>query len=219
MRQIIYLFIVLFAYSCSPSRFIRPLERDQHAANLSFGGPLIQYDKMTIPVPFLTAAYGYGIDSSLTAYSSLNITSALFGNFQMELGATKQIIQQSNYFPAISINPQINFIYRDAHAHKFYPQFDANFFWEYGERNNYVYVGVSNWFELARKRTLGEPQKDHWYFIPLAGHSFVRQKWNLNVEAKVIAPNLSNRNIVVDYQTPLRDHGAFGVYIGYTRLF
>jgi hypothetical protein len=39
------------------------------------------------------------------------------------------------------------------------------------------------------------------------------------IEARVIAPNLSNEKLVVEYQTPLGTHGAFGVYIGYVRKF
>jgi len=219
MKKVFYFILVLLSVSCSPVRFVKPLNKNQHAANLSLGGPLIKYGKSTIPIPFLTANYGYGIDSTLTAFSSLNITSALYGNFQLELGATKQIMHQHQFLPAISVTPQLNIIYRDKKTYKFYPQLDANLFWEYGKRKNYFYVGISNWFELAQKRTLDEKQNNHWYFMPLAGHCFAGKKWNLTIEAKVIAPNLSNQNIVVEYQTPFKNKGAFGIYIGYTRKF
>jgi hypothetical protein len=214
----VYLLISIL-FSCSPTRFVKPLEKNQQAATLSLGGPLIKYGTSTIPVPFLTANYGYGIDSTLTGFASLNITSALFGNFQTELGVTKQVLKQKNYFPAISITPVANIIYRNQDAYKFYPQLAINAFWEYGKRKNFVYIGLDNWFELSQKRAFDLTQPNHWVLMPSIGHSFAGKKWNFNIEAKVIAPNLSNQKLVVDYVTPLKTNGAFGIYLGYTRKF
>jgi hypothetical protein len=213
------LFILIILASCSPVRYVKPLAKKEHAANLSFGGPLIKFGTNTIPIPFLSANYGFGIDSTLTGFASLNVTSALYGNFQMELGATKQWLKQSKYLPAFSSTLQLNTIYRNADARKIYPQLDLNLFWEYGKRKNYFYAGISNWFELSDKRTLGTPQTNRWIFMPIAGHAFSGKKWNINLEVKIIAPNISNEDIVVEYQTPFRDQGAFGIYIGYTRKF
>lgn len=216
--------IILFCFSvsifaCAPSHFVKPLEKKQHAANLALGGPLIKYGNATIPVPFLTATYGYGIDSTLTGFAAINITSGLYGNLQMEIGATKQVLKQNKYIPGISFNPVINFIYHDKNAKKLYPQLDLNLFWEYGKRKNFVYIGIDNWFELSQKRAFGVKQQNHWIFSPMIGHTFAGKKWNFNIEAKIIAPNLSNKNIVVEYQTPLNKRGTMGIYFGYTRKF
>lgn len=226
MKQNYYVLFSTFAFlciltfsSCSPTRYVKPLDKNQHAATVSLGGPLIKYGTATIPVPFLTANYGYGIDSTLTGFASLNITSALFGNFQTELGVTKQILKQKNYFPAISITPVINIIYRNKDAYKFYPQLAVNAFWEYGKRKNFFYIGLDNWFELSQKRAFDVTQPNNWILMPTAGHSFTGKKWNFNIEAKVIAPNLSNEKLVVNYVTPLKTYGAFGIYFGYTRKF
>jgi hypothetical protein len=208
-----------FIYACSPVRFVKPLAKKEQAVNVSLGGSLIKYGNATIPIPFLTANYGYGIDSSLTGFASLNITSALYGNFQMELGATKQLLKQKKYIPALSITPVVNIIYRNKDAHKLYPQLAVNAFWEYGKRKNLLYVSLDNWFELSQTRAFGVKQNNHWIFMPGIGHSFTGKKWSFNMEAKVIAPNLSNEKLVVDYQTPFKTHGAFGVYVGCTRKF
>jgi hypothetical protein len=214
-----FFIILLFITSCSPSRFVKPLKKNQSAANISFGGPLIEFGTATIPIPFLTANYGYGIDSTLTAYASCNITSALYGNLQLELGATKQLMKQKKYFPSIVTTLQLNPIFRSKKAFNVYPQIDLILSWEYGKRKNYFYLGESNWFELSQERTLNQSQKNHVIITPLVGHSFNAKKWNFNIEAKIIAPNLSNEKIIVDYQTPLKNKGAFGVYLGYTRKF
>ncbi len=57
--------IITLVVSCAPTRFVKPLAKKQQAVNLSGGGPLITYSKLIIPMPFVTAAYGYGIDSTL----------------------------------------------------------------------------------------------------------------------------------------------------------
>ena len=219
LKKIALFICCICIFSCAPSHFIKPLEKKQHAANVSLGGPLIKFGTATIPIPFITATYGYGIDSTFTGFASLNVTSALYGNLQMELGATKQLLKQKGYFPALSFNPVINFIYHDSKSYKFYPQLDINAFWEYGKHKNFIYVGVDNWFELSQKKAYDLKQQNHWFVSPMIGHSFSGKKWNFNIEAKVIAPNLSNEKLVVDYQTPFRDNGAFGIYLGYTRKF
>ncbi|CAN5575384.1 hypothetical protein BH11BAC1_BH11BAC1_07730 [soil metagenome] len=205
--------------ACTPMRFVKPLEKNQQAANISIGGELIKYNSSTIPIPFLTANYGYGIDSSLTAFASLNITSALFGNFQLGLGATKQLLKQHQYCPAMSVSPAFDFIYRNKNAVKLYPQLAMNAFWEYGKKKNLVYLGIDNWFELATKRAYGRKQENHWFFMPALGHSFCGKKGSFTTEVRAIAPNIPNEKLVIEYVTPFGTHGAFGVYIGYTRKF
>jgi len=200
-------------------RFVKPLDKKQHAASVDAGGELIKYNSSTIPIPFVSASYGYGIDSSLTGFATLNITSALFGNFQFDLGATKQFIKQKHFYPGISVSPAFEFIYRNKNAVKFYPQLAVNAFWEYGKKKNLVYFGIDNWFELASKRAYGEKQKNHWFCMPALGHSFCGKKGSFTTEVRVIAPNISNEKLVVEYQTPFGTHGAFGVYIGYNRKF
>ena len=218
-KKFIFILTLCFAYACSPVHYVKPLEKKQSAVNLSFGGPLIKYGTATIPIPFITANYGYGIDSTLTGFASANITSALYGNAQVDLGFTKQLLKQHNYLPALSLTPVINIIYKNKDAHKVYPQIALNAFWEYGKHKNLVYVSLDNWFELSPKRQYEVNQDKRWILMPTIGHSFNRTKWNINIEAKIIAPNKSNEKLVVDYVTPFQTHGAFGVYVGCTRKF
>ncbi len=122
MRNLIIILFLFFISSCASSRFVKPLDKKRQAVNVSLGGPLIAFKSITIPTPFLTATYGYGIDSTLTGFVALNVTSAIYGNLQMEAGAVKRLIRQRGHFPAISITPVANIIYRNKDAHKFYPQ-------------------------------------------------------------------------------------------------
>jgi hypothetical protein len=70
------------------------LGKDEQAVNLSLGGPVISYSDLPIPLPFLTATYGYGLDSTLTGFGSLNITSLFYGNV---------LVKQTNFYKFISL--------------------------------------------------------------------------------------------------------------------
>jgi hypothetical protein len=220
MKNKLLLFIIIASIaSCAPTRFVKPLAAKQQAVNLSLGGPLFEFHEATIPMPFLTATYGYGIDSTLTGFGSLNVTSALYGNLQLELGVTKRLLKQNGSLPGVSVNPVANIIYRNKDAFKFYPQVDVNAYWDHNHGRNFFYAGVCNWFELAGKKAHDEKQTNHWFISPLIGETFVRRKWNYSIEAKVLAPNVSSANNVVGYKTPFKGHGALGIYFGVTRKF
>ncbi len=119
-KKLLLPLFICFMYSCAPSRFVKPLDAKQKAINVSLGGPIIEYSDLPIPMPFLTATYGYGIDSSLTAFGGVNITSAFYGNAQVELGVTKRLLKQNKSIPGISINPVANIIYRNKDAFRIF---------------------------------------------------------------------------------------------------
>ena len=217
-RLLVPLLVALLA-SCAPARFVKPLDDGQQAVALSVGGPLIGYGNSTIPMPLLSAAYGYGFDSTFTGFGGLNFTSGLYGNVQLDLGVTKKLFSQKGYAPALSITPVANIIYRNKDAKKFYPQLDINAYWEVNHRRNLIYAGISNWFELSGNKAYDKEQSNHWLLTPQVGHSFLRRKWDLTIEAKVIAPHISYQSNVVEYKSPFGKNGAFGIYFGYTRKF
>ena len=218
-RRALLLFCGSLLFACAPSRFVKPLDKGQQAVNVSLGGPLIEFGGLIIPTPFVTATYGKGFDSTLTGFASLNLTAALYGNAQVEIGAVKQLFRQNGAAPGISITPVANVIYRNKNAVKFYPQLDVNAFWDFNQGRNFFYAGVSNWFELAKKRSFDREQEHRWLLSPMVGHSFVRRKHNITVEAKIIAPHIRYESSIVDYKSPLGKNGAFGIYVGYTKKF
>ena len=219
LKYLLPLLAISTLFSCAPTRFVKPLADGGHAVNVAVGGPLFEFGKLVIPMPLLSAAYGYGVDSTLTAFGGVNITSGVYGNAQIDLGVTKQLFKQSGAVPAVSITPVANFIYRNKDAKKFYPQLDVHAFWEFNQRRNFLYAGISNWFELSGKKAHDQEQTNHWLVTPQIGQTFVREKWDFTIEAKFLAPNISYESNVVDYKSPLGKRGAFGIYFGYTRKF
>ena len=56
-------------YSCAPSRFVQPLEKDEKAITASLGGPLTQIPGVaTIPIPHTNITYGQGITDKITVF-------------------------------------------------------------------------------------------------------------------------------------------------------
>lgn len=105
----------------------------------------------------------------------------------------------------------------DRWEHKFclYPQVDAHFYWHYLHKPHYFYLGMSNWFDLNSKRSLGDAQTYHWMPIIDLGHRWIKPRWDFSLEAKYIAVNRSKNDIVVDYVNPL-PKGAFALCFGVT---
>ncbi|NTW31796.1 MAG: hypothetical protein HGB12_04095 [Bacteroidetes bacterium] len=208
---------ILLLFSCAPSRFVKPLEKGESALGFNLGGPLIHFAGKTIPVPLSSVTYGKGMNNNSTLFAGIHTTSLLFGTFQGEIGYLKNIYTNKSsklFIPSISANAVINAaIDKWEWNFKFWPQIDVNAYWSYGKKRNFFYLGCSNWFELSSKRAHQEKQQHHWIFNPQIGHTFSGSKWDYSIEAKYLAPNVSNQNIVADYAKPLGNKGVLGIYV------
>ncbi len=86
-----YLFIVgigFTVFSCAPTRNVKPLQKNEQQVTGSFGGPIIQFGGLWIPIPYTSVAYSRGLSNELTAYAALHTTAALFGDLQIEAGSS-----------------------------------------------------------------------------------------------------------------------------------
>lgn len=209
-------------FSCAPSRFVKPLQKGEKAITANLGGPLIGYSNTTIPIPYTAVTYGHGVTDNTTAFGSLHLTAIPYGNFETDFGVVHQLNKYDSlnkYVPGISITPVANFIYDKWQGNfKFWPQLDFNTYWDINKGKHFVYLGISNWFELANKKAHNQIQQNHWIYNPHAGISGQTGKWTNSLEVKLIAPNYSNKNVVVDYKT-FGDKGAIGIYYTIMRKF
>lgn len=72
--------LLLLETACAPSRYVKPLEHKQHAVSGSFGGPMATIPGVaTIPIPFTSLGYGYGLKPKTTVYANWYTTAAVFG--------------------------------------------------------------------------------------------------------------------------------------------
>jgi len=201
--------------SCAPARYVKPLEKGQVAVTAAVGGPLILYDNTTIPVPLSSLAVGYGFKDDLTGFAGIHTTALLFGVFQTDIGVVKQIVKQNGWIPGVTVSPVANLmIDKWAGKFSFFPQADVNAYWNYPGKPHYVYVGLSNWFDLNTTRSEGDPQTTHWFPIVQLGNTIVTKKWAYTLELKYATE--INHPLVVSYQG-VGQNTVLGVYIGVTR--
>jgi hypothetical protein len=215
-----YITILIFLFgSCAPARYVRPLAKGETVGSATFGGPLIGYSGATIPIPLLGIAAGHGFKDDLTGFAGLHLTSLAFGVVQVDAGIVKGLRKPDKWIPGVSISPVANIMFDKWQGKfNFYPQADANAYWNYGKRKHYCFVGLSNWFDLHSTRAEGQPQTTHWLPIIQAGNTFCSKKWAYTMELKYIAPNTSNQDLVVSYASPGKK-GTIGFYIGVTIKF
>lgn len=205
--------------ACAPTRIVKPLEKGQKDVSFSLGGPLIGFAGTTIPIPYTSVCYANGVKDNLTAFGSLHLTSLAYGVFQTDLGVVTELKKQDGFVPGISIVPAANLMFdKWEKKFSFYPALDYNFYWNYKQKENYFYIGGTNWFELRGTRAHGEVQENR--FIPSfqVGHTFKRPKMTYTIEMKYINPFVGNNDIIVDYRS-FGDKGAVGIYFGISKRF
>ena len=208
--------------SCASSRFVEPLDKGEVAVGAQFGGPMISFSGAPIPLPLTSIEAGYGLDSNLTIHGGWHTTAAFFGNLQLDAGCTYRPFKSQGWRPGFSVSPSFNFIFSfEAKSARLWPILDLNAYWNYGKRQNYIYAGFNNYFELKSTMAHEQPQKHHWVFSPQIGHVLKGKKdnWEFFTEVRFIAPYLRNTNAFVPYVSALGQWGSTGLYLGYRFKF
>lgn len=204
---------------CAPSRFVKPLAKNQDALALNLGGPLIHYGKAVTPLPLTSLMYGRGLGNSTTAFGSLHLTSALFGNFQTDLGICQRLYKNDSLTFGITINPAINMVYDKWEGNfRAWPQLDLNIYKDIIREKGFVYLGLTNWFELSSKKAHNEAQSNHLLINPHVGLTYNPKKWSYSIECKFLEMNRRNVPNVVDY-VGIKQRGAVGIYLNVMRKF
>ena len=210
---------LFFFSSCTPTRFVKPLEKKQNAIAANLGGPLIHFGKAVTPIPFTSVMYGRGITKSTTAFGSLHLTSLVFGNFQTDLGVCQQLYKNDSLKFGITINPAINMVYDKWNKNfRAWPQLDFNLYKDILKQRAFIYVGLTNWFELSYTKAHNEKQTNHVLINPHIGMTYNTKKWGYTIEGKFLQMNKNNKPNVVDY-IGIQQHGAVGIYLNFSRRF
>ncbi len=219
MKNLFFLLLISVLFSCTPARFVKPLEKGQLAIGADLGGPLIGFADVTIPVPLTNLNAGYGISEKTTGFAGIHTTALAFATLQLDAGAVHAFALPEGFRPGISASAAANVMVglRGGGA-RLFPQLDINAFWEYGQGKRLVYLGLANWFEPAQSRAHGEDQPAHWLPCLQLGHVFTGRNWDFTIEFKQLAFNQDKRDIVVDYKG-FGNKGAGGLYFGVRRKF
>jgi hypothetical protein len=219
MYRLIFLITVIGLWSCNTTRVVKPLEKGELQAGANLGGPLFKLGSAPLFMPLSSLHAAYGCKEHTTAFASLHTTALLFGVLQTDLGITRQLIQQNNYIPGISVSPIANMmIDRWDGRFSFFPQLDINAYWNYRSKPHFFYTGLNNWFEFRNKRAHGETQPT--FILPTLhlGHQWCKSKYNIQLELKYIGFTQPNQPVVVNYISPAST-GTLGIYFGINRKF
>lgn len=213
------LIILSGLFSCAPSRFVKPLEKDQEAVSFSFGGPGILFSGAPMPIPFTTIAYARGLHSSITTFGALHLTSSLFGNIQSDAGAVFKLFELESGL-GFSATPAVQLAYHlsDKNSFKAWPTFDLNAYVPVFNTPSYVYGGINTWFEFSKYKAHGELQTRHIIPNLQLGLVWVKSKWQHQFELKFLGPGIPNTPGVVDY-VGLNGNGSLGLYYQLIRTF
>jgi hypothetical protein len=210
---------ILFIQSCAPSRVVRPLNKGERQVSANLGGPLFEFAGTTIPLPLTAISYAQGVSDKVTVFGGLHTTAMLYGVFQTDIGACINLYHPDSSQFGLSVNPVINMAYDKWEGNfKLWPVIDVNAYWEFKKDKSFTYIGISNWFELASQRAHGVTQENRWLINPHLGVTYLRQKWNYNIETKWLVPNVDTQPNVVDYKG-VNGMGAIGIYFTFTRKF
>lgn len=211
---------VLFLHQhCAPSRFVKPLAKKENALALNLGGPLMHYGNAVTPLPLTSLMYGRGLSNSTTAFGSVHLTSALFGNFQTDLGICQRLYKNDSLKFGITINPAINMVYDKWEGNfRTWPQLDLNLYKDIMRGKGFVYVGLTNWLELSGKKAHNESQGNRVLLNPHLGFSYLPKKWSYSIECKFLEMNRKNTPNVVEY-VGINQRGAVGIYLNVMRKF
>lgn len=223
MKSILYgslLVVALTLFSCSSSRYIEPLEKDQFAINADFGGPLIALGGLKLPIPFTSLGAGYGITDNSTVFGNLYTTSLLYRTIQIDMGIRQGIYKSShplipNVSGAFIVNGMTN---TRAWDFRMFPELNISPYYTYGQWM--TYGNIQTWVDFYK--TSDENLSLDEILVPAfaVGQQFTNKKgtWSMILEYKRLAPTLNEDYTVVDYLTN-SGRGANGIYLSFVTYF
>ena len=213
----LFAIVLLSSISCSGVRQVTPLNKGESRVNLSLGGPFTDVGGVTIPLPFLNAAYCYGIQDNLGIEAGINITSGLYGTLALDAGVNWHTWKAKQMIPGLYIAPRLFFTTRfDDFEPRLFPTLDLGIYWEV--MRHHFYGGLDNWFEFHNERTDGNPQEHHWLIAPYIGYGLTHKQWQYQLEGRVYTPNLKNSGRATK-NVGFGEYGVLGIFLGVSYNF
>lgn len=217
VRTLFFLLCISLMYSCAPTRNVKPLKKNEQQLSGSFGGPIIQFAGLWMPIPYTSLAYSRGLSNEVTAYAAYHTTAALFGNMQVEGGSSFWLLKPDSGVFSMSGNASLQLAGNlKAGEYKLWPQLELTGIFDYGSKGHFAYAGLGSRIEMAY---FGQRPNGHSPFVPYLslGNTWNRKKWQFQLELKLLAPGLVKENIVADIPRIPGNAGAPGLYFGFTR--
>ena len=235
MRYLPLFVLFIITVSCSPSRHVVPLGRKERAVSASIGGPMINTANLPIPtpIPMVSMSYAYGATKKTTRIVALHLTALVYGTYHIEGGFLREWYYNKKSKIGFTSNLMGNLMFdHNEWNFKFYPQIDVNLYWHFlGDAhyhcdcpkdrglNQFIYLGLTNWFELDRKDDNGISEGQRILANPHFGYNFGSKIIKFNLEVKYYLPYVNVNSTGIDYFNPMNDYGALGASLGIYKMF
>lgn len=212
---------LLLALGCGTMNTARPLEVGQHAVGVTGGGPLIGLFGTTFPFPSLTLEGRTGLPRVLNRPLDLNyglhLTPLIFGDLGAHLGASYLVLQQDNFWPALSVSSRL-YAFSNAFDGRKPPESRA--FWaldqleltlSYSICDQLLYAGVAEYLDFGHPDLLLAP------FVGVEVLPWL--EWlRVQLEVRYYTPYRSNVEAMPDWVAPL-DQGGLQITGGLSVRF
>lgn len=204
-------------FSCTPARFVKPLEQGHKAIGFNFGGGLINFSDLIIPIPYTSLYAGYGWKENTTIYSGLHLTALAFQNIQLDVGISHLLYQQDGLLPGLSGGSTINII-ANKEDFRLYPTLESNIFWEYIDGKYMTYIGSSIWLDFFQNEAVNSANSNLLHPEFHIGQTMRMGKIDLTLEYKLLNPFVAGNKTVAEY-AHFSEKGASGIFFSIQKRF
>ncbi len=221
--RLVWIALVGLLMGCSTMNGARPLEADQQAASVTFGGAMVEFGGNFIPMPHLMVEGRRGLGEvkgvKSDVHGGINLTAAAFGQIGLHGGSSHLLMEQSGGVPAIAFVERF-YLYTnhaDGNTH-----IDGRGFWALQQSelvgswalgNHLIYTGLAQYTDLGDPSLLLTPMVGGEFFGPAD-----QPGWGLQLEARWFAMNRDHDLINVTWLQPL-GVGALGLSAGVRYTF
>ncbi len=205
--------LCLWVIGCGSVSSVRPIGAEEKSVTLSSGGPVTEIFGITMPLPYSVLRYRQGLRNNTDLHIGIHSTMAILGNLGIDVGLTKQIMEQCGWRPAFVLEGSIYGFYHfnETSSIRAFPEISMIASYNLGSRREVYYFGAQNMIQFS------EP-----YFISafLIGSEFpFGNHFILDLEAKWYAPAEESEKRVVDYSLTPLGHGVIGFVFGLSYKF
>lgn len=211
---------VLATSACNTTRIVKPLKAKEWAVGIDVGGPIIDFRSNKIPVPFSTINVARGLDSNMTVFGAVHLTSAFLGNVQLDFGVLRQFLApKKGYIPGLSLAGSLQTMVNTTGGEfRLYPTIDVNFYWQYWKgKQHFAYVNWGSWFDFFVDAG-GQPNQQVYFPVLSIGHTFENKTMRYTLEGKYMGWGIENGGTPVKFNG-VGGYGSWGVYFSIHRKF
>lgn len=203
----VLLAMAAFSTGCGVTQPVRTIPAKTTQLSGSFGGGIIPFGGIAIPVPYLTAGALHGYSDDLTLFGSAHITAMLFKNAGLDAGAAFRAVKANGAVPEVTVTGK-GYLFWDAgrgNTTRFYPSLTVTGSYDIAERS-LLYAGMEG---------LYQPSDADLFTAPFVGYSFpLRQEMIMLLEVKWLAANKDMRHGIFEGAASVSGNGNLGVYCG-----